>query len=118
MLLAILVGGCLGVAGLLLQGLVRNPLASPDVIGITGGASLAAVSFLALGGAALGETWLPLAALTGTLLGGARNSRSGRAWCDADKAGADRIGIAAALGAATTLVLVLAADTHGGLTCG
>ena len=45
-------GACLGTAGLLMQGLVRNPLASPDVIGITGGASLAAVSFLALGGGA------------------------------------------------------------------
>ena len=45
-LMAILVGAALGSAGLILQGLVRNPLASPDVIGITSGASAAAVLFL------------------------------------------------------------------------
>ncbi|WP_111412349.1 FecCD family ABC transporter permease [Billgrantia lactosivorans] len=109
--LAILVGACLGVAGLLLQGLVRNPLASPDVIGITGGASLAAVCFLALGGAALGEAWLPLAALAGALavallilaLTG-RNVTPARLVLIG-------IGVAAALGAGTTLVLVLSTDT-------
>lgn len=110
-LLAILVGACLGVAGLLLQGLVRNPLASPDVIGITGGASLAAVSFLALGGTALGEAWLPVVALGGALLVAlgiialtGRNVSPARLVLIG-------IGIAAALGAATTLVLVLSADT-------
>lgn len=109
-LLAILVGASLGVAGLLLQGLVRNPLASPDVIGITSGASLAAVCFLALGGAALGEAWLPLAALIGALLVAlgilaltGRNMTPTRLVLIG-------IGIAAALGAATTLVLVLSTD--------
>jgi len=110
-LLAILVGACLGVAGLLLQGLVRNPLASPDVIGITGGASLAAVSFLVLGGAALGEAWLPLAALGGALsVALAIVALSGRGLTPA-RLVLIGIGISAALGAATTLVLVLAADT-------
>ncbi|MGM0703968.1 MAG: FecCD family ABC transporter permease [Pseudomonadota bacterium] len=110
-LLAILVGGCLGVAGLLLQGLVRNPLASPDVIGITGGASLAAVSFLALGGAALGEAWLPLAALTGALLVALGILALAGNGVTPARLVLIGIGIAAALGAATTLVLVLAADT-------
>lgn len=41
-----LVGAGLGVSGALLQGIARNPLASPDVIGITGGASVAAVTLL------------------------------------------------------------------------
>ncbi|MDN3522203.1 FecCD family ABC transporter permease [Halomonas ramblicola] len=110
-LLGILVGACLGVAGLLLQGLVRNPLASPDVIGITGGASLAAVSFLALGGAALGEAWLPVAALGGAaLVALAIIALSGRGVTPA-RLVLIGIGLAAALGAATTLVLVLAADT-------
>jgi len=45
-LIAILVGASLGVAGALLQGIVRNPLTSPDIIGITGGASLGAVIFI------------------------------------------------------------------------
>lgn len=39
MILSLLVGAALGVAGLILQGIVRNPLGSPDIIGITGGAS-------------------------------------------------------------------------------
>lgn len=109
--LAILVGACLGVAGLLLQGLVRNPLASPDVIGITGGASLAAVCFLALGGAVLGEAWLPLAALGGAMLVAlAIIALTGRGVTPA-RLVLIGIGIAAALGAGTTLVLVLSADT-------
>lgn len=40
--MAILVGAGLGVSGAILQGIIRNPLASPDVIGITKGAGLAA----------------------------------------------------------------------------
>jgi ferric citrate transport system permease protein len=40
--LAICVGAGLGVSGAILQGVIRNPLASPDVIGITKGAGLAA----------------------------------------------------------------------------
>ncbi|MCD8844743.1 iron chelate uptake ABC transporter family permease subunit [Staphylococcus gallinarum] len=48
MLLA-LIGGCsLAISGSLIQGVVRNPLASPDVIGITKGASLSAVTIIML----------------------------------------------------------------------
>jgi iron complex transport system permease protein len=43
---AILVGAALGVAGALLQGALGNPLASPDVIGVTGGAGFGAVLIL------------------------------------------------------------------------
>lgn len=42
-LLGLIVGSSLAIAGAVIQGVVRNPLASPDVIGITKGASLAAV---------------------------------------------------------------------------
>jgi iron complex transport system permease protein len=45
------VGGCLALAGTLLQGLFRNPLASPSLIGVTAGANLGATAaLLALGG--------------------------------------------------------------------
>lgn len=44
--IAMLVGSALAVSGALLQGIVRNPLTSPDVIGITGGASLGTVVFI------------------------------------------------------------------------
>lgn len=40
--LGIMAGAGLAVAGVILQGMIRNPLASPDVIGITKGAGLAA----------------------------------------------------------------------------
>lgn len=47
-LMAMLVGTGLGVAGAIMQGLVRNPLASPDVLGVTEGASLVAVAIITL----------------------------------------------------------------------
>ena len=48
-LLGAAVGGGLGAAGAALQALLRNPLASPDVIGVSGGASIGAIAVLALG---------------------------------------------------------------------
>ncbi|WP_422404712.1 FecCD family ABC transporter permease [Mammaliicoccus sp. JADD-157] len=45
--LAILAGGALGMSGLMLQNVLKNPIASPDIMGITGGASLSAVFFIA-----------------------------------------------------------------------
>jgi len=49
-LLAILVGAAVAVSGAAMQGLFRNPLADPGLIGVTGGASLAAVLLIVLGG--------------------------------------------------------------------
>jgi iron complex transport system permease protein len=43
-LVAVLAGAAFGVSGALFQGVLRNPLASPDIIGITMGASTAAVA--------------------------------------------------------------------------
>lgn len=63
-LVAVAVGACLGASGTLLQGLLRNPLASPDIVGVTGGASLATV--LAIGAGA-GPALLPVAAAAGAL---------------------------------------------------
>jgi iron complex transport system permease protein len=45
-ILAILVGGMLALSGALVQGVIRNPLASPDILGINHGAGLAAVAFI------------------------------------------------------------------------
>ena len=47
-----LVGAALGLAGAITQAVVRNPLASPDILGITNGASAAAVAVIVLGGGA------------------------------------------------------------------
>ncbi|SDN99805.1 iron chelate uptake ABC transporter family permease subunit [Geodermatophilus sp. DSM 45219] len=70
-----LVGLALGVAGALFQTFARNPLASPDVLGITQGASAGAVAAIVLGGTAggsglLGGLGVPLAALLGALVTG------------------------------------------------
>jgi len=63
--LAFLVGGSLGVAGAGLQALVRNPLADPFLLGLSGGAGLGAV--LALATHLSGPWALPLAAFAGAL---------------------------------------------------
>lgn len=68
-LTAVLVGAALGLAGAVFQDLARNPLVAPDVIGISGGASLAAVSLIVLGGSG-GAVSVPLAALCGALATG------------------------------------------------
>ena len=68
-LLSGLVGGALAVSGAALQPMLRNPLASPDIIGVSGGAALAAVLSLAiLGGAGAGSTMVPLVAFGGAAL--------------------------------------------------
>lgn len=48
---AVFVGAALGVAGAIVQSVVRNPIASPDVIGITSGASAAGITAIVLFGA-------------------------------------------------------------------
>jgi iron complex transport system permease protein len=72
-LVAILAGMSLAVAGAILQAVVRNPLASPDIIGITGGASVAVVLFLAIfsdenNALTVSINWLPLSAFIGSLI--------------------------------------------------
>lgn len=66
-LAAALVGGALGAAGALLQGLFRNPLADPYVTGTSAGAALGAVGVIALG-EALSAAVVPLAAFAGALV--------------------------------------------------
>ncbi|MEQ1858255.1 MAG: iron ABC transporter permease [Longimicrobiales bacterium] len=66
-LLAGLVGGGLAVAGATLQSLLRNPLAEPYILGMSGGASLGAVTVLALGLGAAGPWVMPLAAFAGAV---------------------------------------------------
>lgn len=66
-LLGVLVGGGLALAGAVFQALLRNPLAEPYILGISGGAAAGAVLTLALGLAA--SSWfLPTAAFGGALV--------------------------------------------------
>jgi len=64
---AALVGGALAVAGTLLQGLFRNPLADPYVTGTSAGGALGAVAVIAIGGD-LSGTAVPIAAFAGALV--------------------------------------------------
>lgn len=73
---AILVGCSLAIAGAVLQSVARNPLASPDLLGINAGASVAAVAVVILAGGNGGvsglaaSVGLPVAALVGGLASG------------------------------------------------
>ncbi|MEM9179270.1 MAG: iron ABC transporter permease [Pseudomonadota bacterium] len=66
-LAAFLVGAALGLSGAALQGLLRNPLAEPGVLGVSASASLAATFALYYGLVALNPWILPLAAIAGAL---------------------------------------------------
>ncbi|MBD2165576.1 iron ABC transporter permease [Calothrix membranacea FACHB-236] len=66
-LVAFMVGMALAVSGTIFQGITRNPLADPGIIGINAGASLAAVSVIVLFPSAPIYT-LPLSAFVGALL--------------------------------------------------
>lgn len=108
---AIAVGAALGVAGALLQGALGNPLASPDVIGVTGGAGFGAVLILIVfpGSIAL----LPLGALAFGLLAAALVFAI--AWAGPNAGGVGRlilagIAIGALFGAGTTSILVAYPD--------
>ncbi|MFD4352599.1 FecCD family ABC transporter permease [Nocardia sp. NPDC058518] len=70
---ALLVGAALGLSGAIVQTVARNPLASPDILGVTWGAGAAVTAAIVFGGTAgglLGTTGLPAVALAGGLLAG------------------------------------------------
>ncbi|WP_299030923.1 iron ABC transporter permease [uncultured Sulfitobacter sp.] len=68
-LLALMIGGGLGMAGAAMQGYLRNPLAEPGLIGVSGTAALGAVLAIQTGVAGAFLFGLPLAALAGALIG-------------------------------------------------
>mgnify|MGYP003226606759 CR=1 FL=1 len=91
LLLALFVGAALAVAGVLIQGIVRNPLASPDILGVNHAASLASVGALLLM-PSLPVMVLPLLAFAGGMAGDAGKDPP------ADEAGAHRRGAFCMLG--------------------
>ncbi|MCP8615352.1 FecCD family ABC transporter permease [Salirhabdus salicampi] len=66
--LALLVGSAFGIAGAILQGIVRNPLASPEILGITGGAAVFSVAFIVFFSGSVAINWLPLFSFIGALM--------------------------------------------------
>jgi iron complex transport system permease protein len=108
---AVLVGAALGVAGAMLQGALNNPLASPDIVGVTGGAGFGAVVIMILlpAQAAL----LPMGALFFGLL--AAGLVFMVAWSGSNRGSVAKlilagIAIGALFGAATTAILTAYPD--------
>ncbi len=76
--LAILVGASLGLSGAVLQGLLRNPLAEPGLLGVSNGAAVGAVISIYFGVAHVFPLATPLLALAGSLVAGAMTFAFGR----------------------------------------
>ncbi|MBE9640713.1 FecCD family ABC transporter permease [Salipiger mangrovisoli] len=75
LLTGMMVGASLAVAGAVLQGLFRNPLADPGLVGVSAGAGLGAISAIVLGGllpgglaGLLGSALMPVLAFAGSWL--------------------------------------------------
>ena len=68
-ILSCLVGACMGVAGTVFQGLLRNPLADPFTLGVSSGAAFGAtlIIYLGISRTVFGLSLLPLAGLAGSL---------------------------------------------------
>ncbi|MCW2758873.1 MAG: iron transporter, partial [Nocardioidaceae bacterium] len=116
---AVLVGVALGLSGALTQTFARNPLASPDVLGITQGASAGAVAAIVLAGASgyggglvsgqLQQVGVPIAAFVGGLLTAVLlYVLSWRRGIDGQRFILVGIGLGAALAALTSWLLVRA----------
>ena len=114
---SLLCGAMFAASGAMMQGVIRNPLASPDIIGVGAGAGLAATVFL-LAWPSAPPGGLPWAALAGAwggfglvlLLSGERRGSGGLHPVRLALVG---VAVAAALGAAQQLVLVRAPDGLG-----
>jgi iron complex transport system permease protein len=110
-LAAIAVGGLLALAGALLQVLLRNPLADPYVLGVSGGASVAALLAMLAG---VGGIWISGSAALGAL--GAillvfGLSHGASVWTRERLLLTGAV-TAAGFGALTSLILTLASDTQ------
>jgi iron complex transport system permease protein len=121
MLTGVLVGASLAVGGAVMQGLFRNPLADPGLVGVGAGAGLGAVLAIVLGGQApawvaawLGWNMVPVAAFIGgwlsTIVLYRVSTRAGRtSTATMLLAG---IALGALAGAATGILVYIADDRH------
>ncbi len=65
---ALLVGCALAACGVVMQGLFRNPMASPEILGVSAGGSLGAVIAITTGLAGMSQLFLPLLTIAGAFL--------------------------------------------------
>ncbi|MBH5318416.1 iron ABC transporter permease [Paenibacillus sp. GSMTC-2017] len=103
---AVLIGAALAVSGALLQGVIRNPLASPDLLGVTGGASVAVVAFMTLF-TGYSIHWVPVIAIVGAMAAVVINYVfAWRRGVSPFRLVLIGIGISTAMGAITTFLLI------------
>ncbi|MDG4864999.1 iron ABC transporter permease [Streptomyces sp. T-3] len=115
MLVALGAGACLGVAGLVLQSALRNPLAGPEVTGVTPGAVLGAVTATGLG---LAGWQSPLAVVIAACVGGLTGAAlmlllTGRGRSDPAQIAVHGVLVSAVLGGLTAMVLLVAPGELG-----
>lgn len=109
LLVALVAGACLAVAGLVLQSALRNPLAGPEVTGVTPGAVLGAVTATALGLAGWDS---PLAVVLAACAGGCVGAAllwllAGRGRGDPAQTAVHGVLVSAVLGGLTAMVLLV-----------
>ena len=105
-LLAVLVGANLGVAGALLQGVTRNPLADPHVLGITAAAGLAASFAFRVDGDVAGWILVLMAFAGGLVAAGFLYVASYRGGTSPTRLALSGVALASLFTAGTTMVLV------------
>ena len=104
LVVAVLAGMCLAASGFIFQSLIKNPLVSPDIIGINAGAAVCAVAILAIGG---NVSYVPWAAFAGALLtAGLVYVLSWKRGVEATRIVLVGIGINALLGSVITFIIV------------
>ena len=108
---ALLMGGALGASGAILQGIFRNPLADPYVLGISSGASLAA-SFGLMFGISLFTLSVPILAFIGAIATGAAVVILGHGWkgLQPERLLLAGVGIGFFLSAVLMLVMTISVD--------
>lgn len=109
-LLALVVGAALSTAGVVTQGLFRNPLAEPGVLGISAAAAMTAVLGFLLGLDALGSWTTPLMAACGAALGLLLLAALAARTVSMTTLLVAGIALAALFGAITTLMLALGTE--------
>lgn len=114
-LVALVAGACLGMAGLVLQAALRNPLAGPEVTGVTPGAVLGAVAATGVG---LADWASPAAVVAAAVAGGCAGAGllwllTGRERSDPESVAVYGVLVSAVLGGLTAVTLLVAPGEIG-----
>lgn len=115
LLLTLLAGGSLGLAGAAMQGLLRNPLVEPGLLGVSAGAALGAVIAFYSGAAAFFSLALPLAGMFGAALAVALVLLAARRTGSIQSLILAGVALTAICGALTSLALNLSPNPYAAL---